>query len=203
MSSLLAAIRDAVRPGAQTHALDLVEDEPGASALNPATPLAEAYTSGGDMSANQTLAGAAQPATAALAAVAAAASGGQGDYQAGFQAAMDRVSATLGAAGIKGDARRMNAALDLALASPGMSAEAVASFVTANVAASAASPEPAPQASQPAASQPAPSPAAAYEQQRLAAASLAMPGGGAMRASQPKISTTSIFAMRRNAQKGA
>jgi ATP-dependent Clp protease, protease subunit len=46
--------------------------------------------------------------------------------------------------------------------------------------------------------------ASSYETQRLAAASLAMPGGGGSQASAgPKISASAIFEMRRNAQKGA
>lgn len=196
MSNLFTAIRDAVRPGAQTHALDIIEGEPGAEALNPAAPLAEASTTGGDMSGNQTLAGAAQSATTALAAVTAAASGGQD----GYSKAMDRMSAILSADGIKGDGKRMAAALDLAKASPDMAAEAVVAFVTANVSASAETPS----QTAPASSQPAPaSQAATYEQQRLAAAALAMPGGGQPQASKPKISHADIFAMRRNAQKGA
>ncbi len=171
MSNLFTAIRDAVRPGSQTHALDIIEGEPGAEALNPAAPLVEANSSGEPMSVNQTLAGAAQPATAALAAVTAAASGGQD----GYSKAMDRMTAILSADGIKGDGKRMAAALDLATASPDMAADAVVSFVTANVSASAethaqaaTTPAPAPPASQ----------ASTYEQQRLSAAALAMPGGG-------------------------
>lgn len=188
MSNLLTAIRDAVRPGAQLHALETIEGEPGATASIPEAPPVEANSSGGNMSANQTVAGAASAATAAIAAVTAAASGGQD----GFKAAMDRINTIMAADGIKGDAKRMNAALDLANASPDMSADAVVAFVTANVPATSVA------ASEPAAPQ-----ASAYEKQRLAAANLAMPSGSQPQASQPKISATSIFEMRRNALKGA
>jgi signal peptide peptidase SppA len=54
----------------------------------------------------------------------------------GTKAATDRLVAALGAEGIKGDASRMAAALDLAVKSPGMSGEDVAGFVAANVGAS-------------------------------------------------------------------
>ncbi|MCJ7996682.1 Clp protease ClpP [Rhizobium cremeum] len=51
---------------------------------------------------------------------------------------------------------------------------------------------------------PAPAPAATYEQQRVAAANLAMPGGGPTAAAgAPKINRDAIFAARRNTQKGA
>lgn len=58
---------------------------------------------------------------------------------AGAKAATERLSAVLAADGIKGDGARMAAALDLAVKAPGMSADDVAGFVTANVAAPAAS----------------------------------------------------------------
>lgn len=167
MSSLFSVIRSAVRSGAADDVLDQIGDEAGAQALNPETPLSEATTEGGHMSGNHAPAGAANAATATIAAVAAASGGADG-----FKTAMDRMNAILGADGIKGDAKRMSAALDLANASPDMSADAVVAFVTANVAsANAETSQPAPsQAAQPAS-------AAAYEQQRMAAANLAMPGG--------------------------
>jgi hypothetical protein len=192
MSSLLSAIRDAVRPGQQPHALDEVEAETGATAPIPAAPLVEANSSGGTMSANQTLAGAAQAATSVITTAAAT---GAND---GFKAAMDRVNGVLSADGIKGDAKRMTAAMDLANASPDMSAEGVVAFVTANVPATTAS-APIQPAAPASATQ-----ASAYEMQRLAAASLAMPAAGGTQASAgPKISASAIFEMRRNAQKGA
>lgn len=66
------------------------------------------------------------------AAVATARSDGE---QAGAKAAGDRFAAILGAEGIRGDAGRMVAAIDLAIKSPGMSAEDVTAFVVDNVAA--------------------------------------------------------------------
>ena len=61
---------------------------------------------------------------------------------AGIKAATDRFAAIVSADGIKGNAGRMAAAVDLAMKSPGMATEDVVAFVTANVAgtASAASP---------------------------------------------------------------
>lgn len=60
----------------------------------------------------------------------------------GVKIATDRFAAIVSADGIKGNAGRMAAAIDLATRSPGMAAEDVVAFVTANVAgaASAASP---------------------------------------------------------------
>lgn len=165
MTSLISAIRAAVRPGAFPDSL--VENEPGALASTIEAPLPEAQTTGGDMSANQTASGSAAAAVAGtLATVAAAASGGAD----GFKTAMDRMNTVLGADGIKGDAKRMSAALELANASPGMTAEAVVAFVTANV------PETKAEVSAPVA--PA-TQAQTYEQQRTAAANLAMPSGSA------------------------
>lgn len=51
----------------------------------------------------------------------------------GTKAATDRFSAILSAEGVSGDAGRMKAAVDLATKSPGMSADEVVAFVTANV----------------------------------------------------------------------
>ncbi len=197
MSSLFSAIRNAVRSGAADDVLDHIEGEPGAQALNPETPLNEATTEGGTMSGTQTVAGAATAATATIAAVAAAAGG-----EDGFKKATDRMSAVLGAEGIKGDGKRMSAALDLATASPDMAADAVVAFVTANVPASTeAAAEPA-QGEKPAGTQPKPA-AGAYEAQVQAAASLAKPGGASAQAGAPKINRDAIFAARRTAQKGA
>ena len=79
-------------------------------------------------------------------------------HEAGLAAQMARLGAALGADGVKGDAGRMGAALDLAAKSPAMSGEDVAAFVTANVAVTKTS-------------------ETAYEAERLAAAALAQPGG--------------------------
>lgn len=67
------------------------------------------------------------------AAIAAATTAG---HAAGVTAATDRLSAALGAEGVRGDGVRMAAALDLAGKSPGMSGADVAAFVVANVATS-------------------------------------------------------------------
>ena len=169
MASLIAAIRNAVHRD-PTHALDAIEVEPGADApANPAPP-SEAETTGGTMS-TQTQGGANPAVTAAIA----AATLPQGKAAEGYTAAMARIDAILSAEGIKGDAARMTAALDLAKTAGEMSAEAIVGFVTANVPANK------PEASAPAPAQPAadvrPDPAA-YEAQRAASAGLAQPGKG-------------------------
>ncbi|RWD33924.1 MAG: S49 family peptidase [Mesorhizobium sp.] len=82
-------------------------------------------------------------------------------HAAGVNAENNRLTTAMGAEGVKGDGGRMAAALDLAAKSPAMSGEDVAAFVVANVAAT----KPTGGAD-----------AAAYEQQRLAAAGLAQPG---------------------------
>lgn len=97
----------------------------------------------------------------------------------GAKAATDRLVAALGADGVKGDAARMSAALELAQKSPGMSGEDVAAFVAGNVASGGKQ-----------------EPAADYERQRLAG--LAQPGavqpGGGKKAT---INTGGIYAARR------
>ena len=145
--SLLAAVHNAV---AGTASAVLEEDEPGAPAPQ----------SHGDHMANQS-----QPAggdqsgiskadhEAALTAVRA-----EGKAE-GAKEATDRINAALGAEGVKGDAGRMAAALDLAVSSPTMSGDAIAAFVLANVAAA----------------KPATAPAADYAASRAAAAGLAQP----------------------------
>jgi signal peptide peptidase SppA len=80
----------------------------------------------------------------------------------GAKAATDRLCAALGADGVKGDAARMSAALDLAVKSSSMSGEDVAAFVVGNVA-SAKAGELTP---------------ASYEASRIAGAGLAAPGSG-------------------------
>ncbi|MCQ0986409.1 S49 family peptidase [Jiella marina] len=59
---------------------------------------------------------------------------------AGAQAERDRFQAIIGAEGVRGDANRMAAALDLAIQSPGMAAEAVTGFVTERVGATQTAP---------------------------------------------------------------
>ncbi|PZR78782.1 MAG: peptidase S46 [Stutzerimonas stutzeri] len=80
----------------------------------------------------------------------------------GEKTATARLSAALGADGIKGNAARMAAALDLAVKSPSMSGEDVAAFVAGNVASGQSSGQEA---------------AASYEAGRMAGAGLAAPGG--------------------------
>lgn len=97
----------------------------------------------------------------------------------GAKAATDRLVAALGAEGVKGDAVRMSAALDLAQKSPGMSGEDVAAHVATYVGAS-----------------PATADTNGYEASRLAAAGLAQPA--AKTASKAVINTSAIYASRRN-----
>ncbi|WP_283196598.1 hypothetical protein [Rhizobium sp. BT04] len=156
MTSLISTIRAAIRTGALPSDLDDIEADADASASNSQPPLTEATTTGATMPDNQNVAGAASAATAAIAAAAASAGGTDG-----FSTAMDRMTTILGADGIKGDGKRMAAALDLAKQSPDMAAEAVVSFVTTNVAAGTAASVGAD--------------AAEYEKRRLAAAGLAQP----------------------------
>lgn len=97
----------------------------------------------------------------------------------GSKAATDRLVAALGAEGVKGDAVRMSAALDLAQKSPGMSGEDVAAHVSAYVGSTPAGAE-----------------ASAYEAGRLAAAGLAQPSPP--RSAKTAINTSAIYASRRN-----
>lgn len=191
-SSLLAAIRDAVRPGALTHVPDLVVDKPDANASIPQTPQPEANSTGDAMSGSQTLAGAAQAAAAAVASLPAG-SGGQD----GAQAATDRLMTIFAADSIKGDAGRMSAAIELAAKAPAMSADDVVTFVATHVAAGTPAGTPTTAPSQLSSS---PAPAASYEQQRLIAAALAQPGNGGAHASKPKLNADTIYAARRNPQ---
>lgn len=92
------------------------------------------------------------------AAVSAAAEAGRIE---GAKTATARLSAALGADGVKGDAARMSAALDLAVKSASMSGEDVAAFVVGNVASAQA-----PQQQH-----------AAYEASRMAGGGVAAPGG--------------------------
>ncbi|MBF2715718.1 hypothetical protein [Agrobacterium vitis] len=151
------------------------------------------------MSVNQTVPGAAS-ATGATAAVVPAVQVGAD----GVQAAMTRINAILSADGIKGDGARMSAALELASTAPGMTADQVVAFVTDNVAGANTAAPAAATAPAPAAAAPVTQPGASYEQQRIAAANLAMPGASQSSAKAgPKINATDIYAMRREALKGA
>lgn len=99
----------------------------------------------------------------------------------GEKAVTQRMTAALEAAGVKGDAGRMSAALDLAVSSPAMAGADVAAFVVANVAASTGTS----------------GRAASYASTRVAGAGLARPGtyGPSKNAS---IDPGRIYAARRN-----
>lgn len=167
--SLLAVVHNAV-VGAADDALD--ESETGAPA-----PI----TKGSAMSEDTKPAGGTQTGISKAdhdAAVAAARADGKAE---GEKAATERLAAALGAEGVKGDAGRMAAALDLAVKSPGMSGADVAAFVAANV-----------QAAKPAAA------ATDYAAQRASAAGLAQPHAGASK--RATIDTAGIYAARRKQQ---
>jgi len=170
--SLLAAVHNAV-VGAVDDTLD--EGDTGAPALN-------ANQKDGTMSKDNTPAGGDQNSAGITkaeheTAVNAARENGKTE---GAKAATDRLVAALGAEGVKGDAARMSAALDLAAKSPAMSGEDVAAFVVGNVSATAA---------KPAASE-------AYAAKRTAAAGLAQPEGRSERKSAT-IDRNGIYASRR------
>lgn len=169
-SSILAAVRPGSIPAAD------VAVEPSASHEEAGSVL----SLGGDVLAN----------AAAAVAGAGAASGktvtAEAAFAAGYQAAADHFAAILGAEGVAGNAKRMGAALQLAVGSPGMSAEAVVSFISANVA----------EASAPAA--PAARPAATYEQRRVDAAALTTPSTSPAKADAPSgLNPSAVFAHRR------
>lgn len=193
MTSLISAIRAAIRTGALPSDLEDIEVDADASASISQPPLIEAPTpTGGNMSENQTVAGAAAGAAAAAIAAAATSKGGAD----GFKTAMDRMTAILGADGIKGDGKRMSAALELAAQSPDMAAEAVVAFVNANVSAAASTAA----ATAPAGGE---QQAASYEQQRLAAAGLAQPQAAGVGTAKVNLDRNSIYAARRATVKGA
>lgn len=168
-NSLLAAVHDAVAGAVE----DIPEREAtGAQAPN-STRKDEAMSkddapAGGDKKSGMTQA-------EHESAVQAAAETGRAE---GAKAATDRLVAALGAEGVKGDAGRMAAALDLAVWSPGMTGEDVAAFVTANVAASGKADA-----------------IAGYEASRLAASGQAQPATRA--AKRTTVDTSGIYAARR------
>lgn len=175
-SSVLAAVHEAIFEGAANDVP--VRDKTGAQAPN-STRKGEAMSkddapAGGDNKSGITQA-------EHDAAVKSARSDGEA---AGAAAATDRLAGALGADGVKGDAGRMAAALDLAIKSPGMSGEDVAAFVVANVSASTA-----------VAKEP-----SGYEASRLAAAGLAKPNAGSTK--KATINTSAIYASRRAKQEG-
>jgi hypothetical protein len=149
--SLLAAVHDAVAGGAE----DIPEREETGAQAPLSTRKEEAMSkddapAGGDK--NTGISQAEHDA-----AVKAANETGRSE---GVKMATDRFVTALGSEGVKGDAGRMSAAIDLAMRSPAMSGEDVAAFVVANVAAARGDA------------------AAGYEKNRLAAAGLAQPVGG-------------------------
>ena len=177
--SLLAAVHNAV-VGAVDDAL--FESETSAAALN-------ANQNGGKMSKDNQPAGG-DPNSAGIsqathdAAVTAARADGKAE---GEKAATERFNAALGADGVKGDASRMAAALDLAVKSPTMAGADVAAFVVANVAAATAG---------------APSAAATYSSRRVDAAALAQPGSSAPAKKAP-VDRKGIYASRSQKSKDA
>jgi hypothetical protein len=177
--SLLAAIHNAV-VGPVDAALD--EGETGAAAHIPTTKEStmskDSPPAGGDPKAGNMVSQADHDA-----AVTAARSEGKAD---GEKAATDRLSAALGADGVKGDAGRMAAALDLAVKSPAMAGADVAAFIVANV--SSAGPSKTASADK-------------YGADRVAAAGLAQPtaSGSSKKAT---IDTGGIYASRRKQQEG-
>lgn len=180
MSSIIQAIRAAVLPGSNADALLLgIESEVGADALLIETPPDAANPPGGPMAVQQSQTGPASAAAGALATVIAATGGDDG-----YKAAMSRITAVTTAEGIKGDAGRMNAALELADKSPEMSAEAIIGFVTANVpAASAEKPEGGAVPTAGAGGQ-------SYEEQRVAAANLALPIAGSQGSQKQSVASS-------------
>ena len=167
--SLLAAVHDALM-GPADDVLD--EDETGAPALDATQEDVQMSKDNQPAGGDSKTAGISQAEHDA--AVNAATESGKAE---GVKAATERLQAALGAEGIKGDAGRMAAALDLAVKSPGMSGADVAAFVVANVAASAA-----------------PSSAETYAAGRVAAAGASQPSAPAKKAT---IDRGGIYAARR------
>lgn len=130
--SFLAAIRGAVASAPEPIAH--VDDEAGAEAPNATARSGHEQESVMSDESNKP---GAQNASGVSQAdhTAAVATARQEGEAAGAKAVNDKFSAIVSAEGIKGNATRMGAAIDLAIKSPGMSAEDVTAFVTANVAA--------------------------------------------------------------------
>lgn len=140
--SFLAAIRNAVVSAPE--AISAEADEAGAIAPNANAH--SGHTQESAMSDDPNKPGAQASGIPQATHDAAVATARQEGEAAGSKAVNDKFSAIVSAEGIKGNASRMGAAIDLAIKSPGMSAEDVTAFVTANVAAEA------PKAAAPAAS---------------------------------------------------
>jgi hypothetical protein len=163
--SLLATIRAAVRPVADV--ITDLDDDPNEENVTSQPLQTGAEPKEGAMPNENTAPGAdVKPGISEAAHTAAVTKANADGKVEGAKAANDRMVAILGAEGIKGDGKRMGAALDLSVKSPDMAAADVVAFVSDNVAAAATSTTPAPKGG-------------SYEQQRLAAAQLVQPNGGA------------------------
>lgn len=176
--SMLAAIHNAVVGAADD---TLVEGETGAPALSATTKEGAMSKDNQPAGGDPNSAGISQATHAA--AVTAARAEGKAE---GEKASAERFNAALGAEGVKGDAGRMAAALDLAVKSPAMTGTDIAAFVVANVAAATASSDS----------------ATAYASKRVEAAGLAQPGNGAP-AKKATVDTKGIYASRRQQAKEA
>lgn len=177
-SSFLAAVRDAVAGPANPIPQS---DNADGEATGATAPLNREDMS---MSTNDTPAGGDKKTGISQAEHDAAVKAATDAGEAKAKAREDRLLSALGTDGVKGDAVRMAAALDLAVKSPSMSGEDVAAFVVANVAAG----------------KPADADASAYEQQRLAAAGPAQPQPAGGR--KISIDRSAIYAKRRQPQEG-
>jgi hypothetical protein len=176
--SLLAAVHNAV-VGADDDTL--VKGETGAAALS-ATTKEGAMSKDSQPAGGETNSAGISQATHD-AAVASARADGKAE---GEKSVTERFNAALGAEGVKGDAGRMAAALDLAVKSPSMAGADVAAFVVANVAAATASNNA----------------ATTYASKRVEASGLAQPGNGEL-AKKATVDTKGIYASRRQQAKEA
>lgn len=174
--SLLAAVHNAVAGTAEDA---LIESETGATAHNLTHTGGKMLTDPQPGGGNLASAGISQAAHDA--AVGTARSEGKAE---GEKAATERLNAAMSADGVKGDAGRITAALDLAAKSPAMSGPDVAAFVVANVPATAA----------------ASTPAATYAAARASAAGVAQPGASATK--KATVDTKGVYAQRRKQSEG-
>lgn len=131
--SMLAAIRASLMPGDAEPFLD--EDQPGAEALNNEASPKRADQEEDNMSepSNQPAGAASQSKAGNSSTEDAIKAAGLAGEEKGAKAANDRMATILAADGIKGDGKRMGAAIDLAINSPSMSADQVTGFVKDNV----------------------------------------------------------------------
>ncbi len=179
-NSFLAAIRAATGSGAVEHTPDSGnEDVPTGG--RPDTQEEEISMSvNNGTSAAAILAGITDQAIAEAAKDAVSAAFTEGE-ESGAKVERERLTGILSAEGIKGDGKRMSAALDLAAKSPDMSAEDVTGFITGNVSDAKADSDP----------------AASYEAGRVASvAGLASPAS-APQAKGRSLNSTAIYESRR------